>query len=104
MDEKLIIGMVAAIAGGILTLVGSYLTAKYRLRELEIQHLRRLSDRMLAAAHEKLNDAYLPIISKVEAMQTSWMNYLRSRTDQDKQEFLQAFELLGQLSHHRYEI
>ncbi len=92
--EKLLIGIAGAIAGGIFTIAGSYLTARYRMRELEYNVLRRGVEGRLSAARNKLAQIYIPLNENIEILGDSFKTFWRSKDDVDKEEFLSSFEAL----------
>jgi hypothetical protein len=92
MDEKIIIGAAGALIGGACTLLAAYLTARYKVRELEFLKHRYLSERKLAAANEKLVEVYIPILSKLELLETSWNSYKKANSTDNLKAFMKSFQ------------
>jgi hypothetical protein len=92
MDEKVIFGLIGVLVGGLFTVIVTYMTANLKLKELQILQHNRLSERKLAAANEKMKEVYIPILSKLETMNRGWSQYLESKTDEDKEKFLEVFK------------
>lgn len=94
MDNKLLIGIIGALAGGTFTMIASYLSAKYRMKEIEYKILHRSAMGRLASARSKLNDIYIPINKKVETLDGAFEQYWKSKSQDDQNSFISAFEEL----------
>ena len=88
--ETLIPGIASAIGGGVLALLAAFLTARLKLKELEIQYLRQMNERKLTAANSKLEEVYVPIATAVEALERSWKRFQSSQEEEDKRTFLET--------------
>ena len=94
MDDKLLVGLIGAIAGGSLTLATSYLTARYRWKEFEYKMLRRSEEGLLSSARSKLNEIYIPLNAKIECLDNSFRSFRKTKSQKDKDDFISSFESL----------
>ena len=92
MDDKLLVGVIGALAGGSFTIVASYLSARYRMKEIEYKILQRSAIGSLAAARSKLNEIYVPLNEKIEALDDSFRKFQKTKAQQDKVNFLASFQ------------
>ena len=81
MNEKVLIGIISAFGGGVFALLTTYLTGRFKMRELEFQKMLHYSRARLSAAHDKLEDVYLPLMSHVEKCYRSWYLFKASQDE-----------------------
>lgn len=82
MDNEIIIAIVAALVGGFVTLVVTYLNTKSKIVELEYNYRKKLEERYLANAQEHLDDIYIPLYSKLNTIQNNWVELKKSNNIQ----------------------
>jgi len=92
MDDKIIIGIISAIGGGIFALLTTYITGRFKMRELEFQKLLHYSRARLSAAHSKLDEVYIPIMSHVEKCYRAWYLFKVSQNETNKETFFNEVE------------
>lgn len=94
MNDKVIVAIIAALGGGIFTLVSTYLSGQIKIRQLEFERMLRHSSARLSAAHEKLEIVYIPIISNVEKCYQAWYVLTSNKSDPNRNKFIEAIDNL----------
>jgi hypothetical protein len=94
MNDKIVVAIIAALGGGIFTVVSTYLTGRIKIRQLEFERMLRHSNARLAAAHEKLSVVYTPIMSCVEECYHAWYILSSEFSDSNKKAFISTIDNL----------
>jgi len=84
MPNEVIISIVSAIGGGLITIIVTYLNNKAKRFELEYNYRKKLEERYLLNAQKHLDDVYIPLYSKLVVFQNYWTD---SKTSNDFQNF-----------------
>ena len=92
MDNEIIIAIVAALVGGFITLVVTYLNNKSKIFELEYNYRKKLEERYLANAQVHLNDIYVPLYSKLNIIQHNWIELKESNNFQNLEKEIAELE------------
>lgn len=71
-EVQVIIVVLSALVGGLITLVVTYLNNKTKRFELEYNYRKRLEEEYLSNAQNHLNDVYIPLYSKLIIFQNNW--------------------------------
>jgi len=95
MNDKVVLAIIAALGGGVFTLISTYLTGRIKIRQLEFERILRHSSARLAAAHEKLGEVYVPIMSQIEVCYHSWYVWSLDHTNDKKDVFIANIEALN---------
>lgn len=90
--SEIIIGLGGVVFGGLFTIVGSYLSAKYKIKELEFLKIRTFTEKKLYAAHEKLDEIYIPIVSLIENLDQQYTIFYEEPSDDNNKNFKQTFK------------
>ena len=83
MDNEIIIAIAAALVGGFITLVVTYLNNKSKIFELEYNYRKKLEERHITNAQTHLNDIYVPLYSKLNTIQHNWVELKESNNFQN---------------------
>jgi hypothetical protein len=97
MEDKLIIGIVSAVGGGIFALLTAYMSGRFKMREMEFKRMLQNSRTRLSAANEKLNDVYIPMVSCVEQCYRNWYLYIELKDEGRKKIFFDSIDKIRAL-------
>ncbi len=89
-----IIGAAGAIIGTILTLTGTTITARQKIKEIELTHRQALEDKYLVNARLHINTVYMPIninLSKLERRFYDFKTFINTHEEQSE-EYHQALQ------------
>ena len=72
MSNEIIIAIVSALGGGLITVIATYSTNKAKRFELEYNYRKKLEERYLLNAQKHIVDVYIPLYSKLITFKNNW--------------------------------
>ncbi|MFQ5823504.1 MAG: hypothetical protein ACE5JB_05565 [bacterium] len=69
MPKEIIVAIISAFGGGLITIIVTFLNNKAKRNELEYNYKMKLKTRYLSNAQKHLEDVYIPLYSKLIAIQ-----------------------------------
>lgn len=83
MSKDVIIAIVSAFGGGLITVIVTYLNNKAKRFELEYNYRKKLEERYLLNIQKHLNNVYIPLYSKLITFNNNWAKLKNSNNFQN---------------------
>jgi len=97
MDEKITVGIISAIVGGGFATLASYVSARFRMKELEFRTRRKHAEGELQAARTKLDSIYRPLIAKTNSVKDAFDAFKHNEDGTTRAAFLNSIDELKEL-------
>jgi hypothetical protein len=78
MSNEIIIAIVSALGGGLITVIVTYLNNKTKRFELEYNYRKKLEERYLLNAQKHIDDVYIPLYSNLIIFRNNWTRLKKS--------------------------
>ncbi len=75
---KVLIGIAAGVVGAVITAVASVVTARQRIKEVEITYQQKLHENYLANARQYTREVYVPLSITLEDLRVAYEDFRRS--------------------------